>query len=56
VEISNTTATKQSPKVVIQLCFVAYLLMEMLPQAVIFRSGDKSGGKKRYFDKYWGKL
>jgi hypothetical protein len=46
VEIPNTTATKQSPEVVIQLCFVAILLMEMLPQAVISRSVAKSGGKK----------
>jgi hypothetical protein len=46
VEISNTTATRQLPEVVIQLCFVAILLMEMLPQAVISRSVAKSGGKK----------
>jgi hypothetical protein len=45
VEISNTTATKQLPEVVIQLCFVAYLILEMLPQSVIFCSGAKSGGK-----------
>jgi hypothetical protein len=47
VEISNTTATRQLPEVVIQLCFVACLHLEMLPQAVIFCSVAKSGGKKR---------
>jgi hypothetical protein len=47
VEIHCGKATRQLPEVVIQLCFVAFLLMEMLPQAVISRFVAKSGGKNK---------
>jgi hypothetical protein len=42
-------ATRQLPEVVIWLCFVAILHLAMLPQAVIFRSGAKSGWKENIY-------
>ena len=45
VEIHCGVATRQLPEVVVRLCFVAILILAMLPQEVIFRFAKKVEGE-----------